>query len=176
MPYDPENAPCKDGFFGTIPQFLDWLKDELAYGGVRIDEPIQPDPTHPHGRTVIPVSLVTAGYSDDESLIGRVAQGSVFAQAFWESSHRGGLHVFHVREEDFHSEQPIQWLDEATDVFSSLYRARHLTLENERGEVIDMSLPAMGVQLSYQEADDASRFLDPHGVLRISPLPDLELD
>jgi hypothetical protein len=43
-------------------------------------------------RTVVRVSLATGGCSGNEQIIA----GSMFHLRFWESSHRGGLHVYEV--------------------------------------------------------------------------------
>ena len=46
-------------------------------------------------KTVVRVSLATGGWSGNEQIIGTL-DGSMFHLRFWESSHRGGLHVYEV--------------------------------------------------------------------------------
>ena len=52
------------------------------------------------GAPVVRVSLVTAGWSGNEQVIGAL-DGTMFRLRFWESSHRGGLHVYEVPQEQW---------------------------------------------------------------------------
>lgn len=77
------DTPVTEGFTGTVQGFIAWLNLNLVYGGAVISDP---EP-HPHipGKKMLVIKLITAGYSLDESLIGRVARfggGSLFALAF----------------------------------------------------------------------------------------------
>jgi hypothetical protein len=46
-------------------------------------------------KKVVRVSLATGGWSGNEQIIDTL-NGSMFHLRFWESSHRGGLHVYQV--------------------------------------------------------------------------------
>lgn len=40
--------------------------------------------------------LATAGWSGNESIIGALEKNTMFMMICWVSSHRGGLHIFHI--------------------------------------------------------------------------------
>lgn len=154
--------PIPGGFTGTVPQFLEWIQEHLSCGGVRVLDPIKDS----IGRTVRPVHLGTGGYSDDEALIGRIDKG-LFSWMFWESTHRGGLFVYHVPEKHFTSAESHEWLTPPSDVFQEIHRARELVIRTPAGDEYSVLTPH-GVQLSFSETD---RDIDqPAGVLTIAPL------
>lgn len=147
------DTPVTEGFTGTLEGFLAWLNLNLAYGGALISDP---EP-HPHipGKKILIIKLITAGYSRDEALIGRVARfggDSLFALAFWESTHRGGLEVFHISEDDFNSTKEQTWLEPATDVFESVYRARTLVVHGADDQCAATFDFPEGIELSFSEA------------------------
>lgn len=158
--------PVPGGFTGTVPAFLDWLEARLAYGGISIGEP-EPDELHP-GRSVREVRLVTAGYSDDEDLLCRVGRGTMFSLRFWESDHRGGLSIYRVPIEDFDSDKETTWLDEPTDVFEEIWRARRLIVDAGHSTPTAFDVPG-GVRLRFAEPD--RDVCAPAGVLTIEQLP-----
>lgn len=57
-------------------------------------------------RVVVRVSLVTGGWSGNEQLIDALG-GSMFHLRFWESSHRGGLHVYEVPKREWDVAGPL---------------------------------------------------------------------
>ena len=165
--YDIDKRPTTGGFGGTIPNFMDWLTENLSYGGVIISDP-QPS-THgfPSDRLVHRVELITAGYSDDEDLLGRVYQGSLFALMFWRELHAGGLYVYEVPVERFDSTQQLAWLDPKSNVFREIHRARTIIMHTVHGDEIELDLPH-GATLSFSEPDrDINK---PAGVLTIEPI------
>lgn len=162
--------PIPGGFAGTLPDFLCWLKERLAYGGVSVGDPV-PSELRPQ-RLVRRVELVTAGYSDDEALCGRVENGSLFGLMFWDSSHRGGLTVYEVPVERFDSPQELTWLDPPTDVFQEVHRARELVVRTPQGDEFSVALPH-GARLSFSEPE--RDIAEPDGVLVVEPIdPDPE--
>lgn len=174
IPNPDYDAPVTEGFTGTVQGFLAWLNLTLAYGGALISDP---EP-HPHipGKKMLIIKLITGGYSRDEALIGRIARfggGSLFALAFWESTHRGGLEVFHISEDDFNSTKEQTWLEPATDVFEEVHRARTLIVHS-----IDADTPLIfsfpeGIELSYNEP--ARSFNAPNGTVIARHLAPLDL-
>ncbi len=163
------------GFTGTIPVFLEWLEEQLAYGAVSIGDP-EPAELFPE-RLVRRVSLVTGGYSDDEALLGRVEHGSLFSLSYWESSHRGGLTVYEVPVERFDSLEEHEWLEPPTDVFEKIHRARTLivrtSVSSASGSSTEMQIEVpYGVQLSFSEPN--RDIVEPAGVLTIEPIPKSE--
>lgn len=158
--------PVPGAFTGTIPAFLDWLTEHLSYGGVTVSEP-EPDEFRA-GRMIRKISLVTAGYSDDEALLGRVGRGSLFSLRFWESDHRGGLSVYHVPVDDFESKKETTWLDEPSDTFERLYRVRSLVIDTGHSSTITFGAPT-GVTLSLSEPN--REISNPRALLRIDQIP-----
>lgn len=57
-------------------------------------------------RGEIEVSLVTGGWSGNESVI-RALDGTVFGLRWWETTKRGGLYVYKVRADDWNSESNL---------------------------------------------------------------------
>lgn len=163
--------PGREGFAGTVPGFLDWLQEQLRYGGVGISDLVLAEASFDK-RTVRRVELVTGGYSDDEHLLGRVYRGSMFALKFWRSLHLGGRYVYEVPFEHFDSPQEITWLQPESDVFEQLHRAREVIVRTPQGDEFSVSLPH-GAQLSFSEHgfDGRGRDIDePAGVLLVEPI------
>lgn len=160
------DEPARDGFTGTIPAFLEWLEDRLAYGGVLISEPV---PAELGRKQVRRVELITAGYSGDERLLGRVEHGSIFALMFWSSTHRGGLAVFEVPVERYDSSEEITWLEPASDVFEEIHRAREVIVRTPQEDEFSITVPH-GAQLSFSEPERDINA--PAGMLVIEPIPE----
>lgn len=163
-------SPVPGGFTGTVGAFIEWLGDHLAYGGISVGSPIA-DPLRPH-RKVRQIRMVTGGYSDDEALLGRVRR-SVFALAFWESDHRGGLSMYLVPVEKFDSDEPQTWLEEPSDVFERVHRARTLVIDlgdpaDPAGEQLSFQVPH-GVELCFAEPE--RDICEPAGVLTVRGIP-----
>ena len=79
-------------FEGT-PSNLVWLLRELWHGGRDMVSAANDD-DH------VEVTFVTAGWSGNENLLGALSM-TVFEMRYWESSHRGGKHVYRVRTEEW---------------------------------------------------------------------------
>ena len=176
MPAITADTPDKDGFTGTIPDFLDWVEGRLVYGSVRISEPFVSD--RPWPKTVRRVEMVTAGYSDDEDLLGRIHLGkgdalSFFGLMFWESTHKGGLYVYEVPVAKYDSEKETTWLRPATDQFESAARARTLVVKTSEDDEFSVEFPE-GMALSFAEPD--REINDPAGVLTVHPYEPLVAD
>lgn len=160
------------GFIGTIPEFIEWLNDHLRYGGVTVEELRVNDRFGATDQTVHTIRMITAGYSDDEYLLGRVAPrnstASFFGLRFWESTHRGGLDVYEVPAAEFDSPLRRQWLPPASDVFEQVGRARELNVRLDPDTEICLPLP-YGARISFSEPNRDIN--DPAGVLLIEHLP-----
>lgn len=156
------------GFTGTVPGFVDWLRSALAYGHVGVGEPA-PSEISPT-RLVRTIEMVTAGYSSDEALLGNVAdpQYSMFALRFWASTHRGGLYTYQVPVSSFDSGETTTWLKPSDDVVQELYRARTLIVRTAGEEVLRMKLE--GVRISFTEYDRDIN--NPGGTVTIGPVAD----
>ena len=50
-----------------------------------------------YGREYRELRLATAGWSGNESIIDALQENAMFFMLCWQSSHRGGLHIFHIR-------------------------------------------------------------------------------
>lgn len=161
------DRPIPGGFTGTIPAFLDWLEEHLAYGGVGVSDP-QPAEFMPQ-RMVRKVSLVTGGYSDDEALLGRVSRG-LFGMSYWESSHRGGLTVYEVPVASFDSAKEYEWLAAPTDVFERLHRVRTIVVQDVAGDTVFEIPVEHGAVLAFSEPDRDT--IEPVGLLTVSPIPE----
>src|SRR5690554_6058875 len=103
---DTADIASEEGFTGTFAGFIDWLRDALSYGDVRVHEEA-PDG---FGNPVIKVETVTGGYSADEHLLGRVSR-NVYMMTSWESSHRGGLTVYEVPLWLANGTEELVWLE-----------------------------------------------------------------
>ena len=79
-------------FEGT-PSNLVWLLRKLWWGGEQMVSAADVE-------DYVEVTFVTVGWSGNESLLGALNM-TMFEMRFWESSHRGGKHVYLVRTEDW---------------------------------------------------------------------------
>lgn len=52
--------------------------------------------TDEYGRRYRELRLATAGWSGNESIISALDKNTMFNMLCWQSSHRGGLHIYHV--------------------------------------------------------------------------------
>lgn len=161
------DEPARDGFTGSVSAFLEWLEDRLVYGGVLVSKPMPAEIDHK--KLVRRVELITAGYSDDERLLGRIEQDSMFALMFWSSTHRGGLVVYEVPIEHYSSSEEITWLRPASDVFEEIHRAREVIVRTPQEDEFSIAVPH-GAQLSYSEPERDIN--EPAGVLVIEPVQD----
>lgn len=146
-------TPRKDGFTGTIPDFIDWIKDQLEYGGVRVHEPVLDEFGR---RPTRRVEFYTSGWSEDEALLARVFNrvGSLFSIMFWESTHNGGLYVYEIPVCHFTSEDVVNWLEPASnnEVIARLPQASVLEVRTQEGN-FSVDLPA-GAVVNLFEPDE----------------------
>lgn len=82
----------KDGGHMALVYFLDeiWNKD---YGAVEIRDVALDE--HQEGESYKEVRFITGGWSGNEDIISALI-GTWFYHVCWESSHRGGMMIFHV--------------------------------------------------------------------------------
>jgi hypothetical protein len=158
---DGAEIASEEGFTGTLSAFLEWLDEALVYGGVRVHD-AEPDS---YGKTKMKVETITAGYSSDEHLLGRVSS-SLLVRLNWQSSHRGGLEVFEFPEW-LRDETERVWLEPETDVFETVYRVRRVRLYDERGDFVEFSYEE-AASLAFQEPDRDIN--EPDGLLIIRPV------
>ena len=64
--------------FSGAALFRDWAKDEF-------------------GDEYRELRLATCGWSGNESIISALDRNRMFNALCWQSSHRGGLHIYHIR-------------------------------------------------------------------------------
>lgn len=148
-PHPDYDTPVTEGFTGTLQGFLAWLNLSLIYGGALISD-VEHDPRNT-SRSIRIIKLITAGYSLDESLIGRVSRGSLFQLMFWESTHRGGMETFHIPEDKYNSDEKVTWLEPANDVFQEIYRARTLVVHSADSNTTSTFDFPEGIELSFNE-------------------------
>jgi hypothetical protein len=158
---DCAQVAAETGFTGTFSAFLDWLNDSLVYGGIVVY-----DATNVSGRDVIRVEAVTAGYSSDEQLLGRIRQ-SVLPSYNWVSSHRGGRDVYEFPKGWKDSDEESEFVAPEDGVFQRVHRARRIQLVTENGDRIDVNFDA-GAELVFEEPDRDIN--EPDGVLTIRPI------
>jgi hypothetical protein len=159
-----ENPPEVEGFTGTVPDFIQWLSGRLICGQASVDEEVTQDE---FGRDIRQVQIATGGASHDEDLCQRV-RDSVFATAYWASSHRRGLDVYEVPVDAFTHphDHEMEWLEPATDVFETLYRVGTVIFERDGEPALYVSSPH-GVELAYRDEG----YGDQRGILTIRTLP-----
>lgn len=95
--YPTEEALELINTFEGTPSNLVWLLRELWYGGEKM---VSAANVEDYGEDYVEITFVTVGWSGNESLLGALNR-TVFEMRFWESSHRGGKHVYRVRTEDW---------------------------------------------------------------------------
>lgn len=85
-----ETWDYKEGFDGlaeyvcNIWHFPDWAD----YKPLAMDE---------YDREYRELRLATAGWSGNESIVTALHKNRMFTMLCWQSSHRGGLHIYHIR-------------------------------------------------------------------------------
>jgi hypothetical protein len=96
MPYTSDGYPTVEGiaavqnFSGTPYEFVELLR-EMWWSR----DSISVHDTDDKDEGVKEIRCVTVGWSGNEELIEAIG-ASMFGLRFWESSHRGGLHVYRV--------------------------------------------------------------------------------
>lgn len=163
---DRAEVASRDGFSGSLPEFLDWLKERLCYGGLHVSEP-RPDDW---GRMRVTVETVTGGYSSDEHLLARVDRLLPFMMA-WRSTHAGGLRVYEFAQRDLRptSEWSVELAPEGEEPEAYYARVRrlHIVNANGRGEEV-LEGYAEGVEIFVNE--DPFDTMNPSAVLTIAPV------
>lgn len=82
------------GFSGGTPeQFVDTVR-QLWWVPSLID--VAPDADR-HGSPIVRIRMMTGGWSGNEQVISEIDK-TFFSFFFWQSSHRGGLHIYEVPE------------------------------------------------------------------------------
>lgn len=96
---DPRNEVLAD-FAGTPNQYVNAIENawDHSYGQMWVEEYLD-NWLKPYWE----VKLATGGWSLNEDVVAILKQ-SLFSYLFWESSHRGGLHVYHVSRGSWQSE------------------------------------------------------------------------
>lgn len=163
---DRSEIASDEGFTGTFTAFIEWLKDALVYGGVRVHEPSQND----FGRTVTLVETFTGGYSSDELLLGRLKRHWFMAH-HWVRSERGGLTVYEFPEWVTNSTDDLVWLDPDSGVIERVYRARTVRVFDAHGSFVEVSYDT-DAELAFEEPDRDIN--TPDGVVIVRPAPPLE--
>lgn len=164
------NEETAEGFTGSISGLLEWLNGNLQYGHIAVNGPVPSEIDET--RHVYEIKAVTGGFSEDEELLGRLSE-SIFGLRFWNATYRGGLTTYEIPVAHWETDMEFAWLNPATDVFQTLYRAREVVVEDLDGSTVTVNLPR-GAQLRWTEQRDENGVLNfgvPHGVLRISPIP-----
>lgn len=139
-------------FTGTIPDFLDWVAEQLTYGSISIGEPRASEVD----QTILArrVSMVTGGFSDDEALLAAV-NNDMFSHLFWSSTHSGGLYVYEVPASWFESEQSVAWLGGTPADTMPLGGFTTLTLKIAGAPDISIEIPAgHGLRLRESDGDE----------------------
>lgn len=87
-----EFAPTLTNFAGTPEAYVDLISERWnwSYGTMFVTEM-----TDSWMKLYWEVKLVTGGWSENEEVVEQIRE-SMFHLLFWESIHRGGMHVFHV--------------------------------------------------------------------------------
>lgn len=68
---------CNIWHFPDWAEYRDWAKDDFD-------------------REYRELRLATAGWSGNESIISALNKNVMFSMMCWQSSHRGGLHIYHI--------------------------------------------------------------------------------
>ena len=69
---------CNLWHFENWAELRDWKKDEF-------------------GHEYRELRLATAGWSGNEDIVSALNKNMMFSMLCWQSSHRGGLHIYHIR-------------------------------------------------------------------------------
>lgn len=142
-----EHRPLEEGYTGTLAEFVETLTQTLEYGQAKIS----PGTSELLEREVLRIELTTRGWSTDEELISRVLRSPLLAP-WWQSSHRGGLHVFEVIAHAAGAEKPQQWLPPATEA-DAVYPKTH-TLRVELPSGTEHFYFPDGIELHRDATDD----------------------
>lgn len=86
-----ENWKWEDGGYLELAEFIKniWhFNDWAEYRPMTEDD---------MGRKYRELRLATGGWSGNESIIAALNKNQMFNMLCWQSSHRGGLHIYHIR-------------------------------------------------------------------------------
>lgn len=159
----------EEGFTGTFPAFLEWLKDSLVYGGIRVHDPA-PDRW---GRLQTTVETVTGGFSSDETLLHRL-RFSMWLSTNWVRSERGGLTVYEFPHWLVDDTEERVWLEPDRGLVNDFYRVRTVRLYDRHDR--DYVEFAYDVPVEIQVHEPNRDICEPNATLIIrphqNPLPD----
>lgn len=88
-------------FDGSAREFVEYATSLYRQGGVLMGRG-----TNNWGNPFVLIRFITHGASGPETVSATIER-TLFHQSFWESSHRGGLTEYRVRQQLW--EQPTQW-------------------------------------------------------------------
>jgi hypothetical protein len=160
---DNAELASKEGFTGTLADFLDWLDRALVYGFIHVHE----ESLNQFGRPVIKIETVTGGYSSDEHLLGNVEHSVQFG-SYWASKHKGGLVTYEFPVDLLSSNDEVTWLapDSTDGLFETVYRVRRVRFYDERGDYTELNYDS-AAELLFQEPDRDIN--EPAGLLIVRP-------
>lgn len=123
-----------EGFTGTFDQLVEWARQALMNGFVRLAPEYEEDPLSPRHRRVRRLELVSGGFSTAELAMSRLRAGML--GFYWESSHRGGLDVYLVPEQAVVSDHAVDWVLPASDLVLSSIHTRQLVVLGPDGPLL----------------------------------------
>lgn len=105
-------AEINKGFSGTFKQLLEWLDTHLMYGRYTFKELDETKENNPYygDHKYYEFNLIPGGSSIDKMTIS-LLRNCVYLNVFWQSSHRGGLDVYHIPEFIYESEKTFPWFE-----------------------------------------------------------------
>lgn len=81
-----------DSFFDLakfVQSIWNWGEDYAQISGEKTDE---------FDHKYRELRLITGGWSGNEDIVGALNDNRMFSMLCWQSSHRGGMHIYHIRE------------------------------------------------------------------------------
>lgn len=165
MPSIFADRPSRDGFSGTIPEFIDWLQNRLVGGAIEVSVPYELDELNRNWRAnsdnlARRITIRNGGYSIAERMSSRVAghsqEFSWFAMSYWVSSTRN-IDEYVVRCEDYDNDKPQKWLDRQTNALMSIYHPLELLVRTPNGDQFSVDMPS--IHLSFHEDVDSETMM-----------------
>lgn len=100
-----------EGFTGTVPEFIGWLRGILPHTEITIDSPEYVPVKFEPSRLVRKVILTSAHHEDEDRFMALRLSQSLFAQSFRSAEPSGAQRVFLIPVTQYDSPEPRQWLD-----------------------------------------------------------------